>query len=637
MSYKFLEPIQVGTQTIKNRVVYLAMAKMWSGQDGTVSPKDLAYISSLAQGGVGLIIPGGMNVDPTWPSQLPMQPGIYSDHFLPGLMALAETGHQNGAKILFQLWHGGEVNYSGVQPPTINDISVEKIHEIQDKFEDAAKRAIAAGADGIEFQMCHTYLANQFLSPLWNHRTDEYGIDTLENQLRFSIECITRLRKAIGPDKILAVKMQGYDCAEGGITPELTAKFAPYVEKAGADMITVSGGGSLTDLTGMSGDGKRAEGWKVPGAKAVKEVVSIPVAASGSIRHPEYANSIIADGSCDMVGIGRGIFAEREWVNKCAEGREDEMRYCISCLNCWNFSLFPEQSNCSVNPWAGRELEQKPLRQDGDGRVVAIVGAGPAGMEAAVTLKQRGFEPVVFEKGSKIGGNVHLAKMPPNKYKFQWAVGYYERMAKKLGLDIRFDTEATAENILALDPYAVLIAAGSNVSELPVEGLTEDKVIQSRTILENNMELSGKKLVLIGGGLTGVESALYLRYQGNEVSVVDFAPPPSTSQLDAMNFMMEAALDYGHALMSGIQLYYKHKVVCYKDGKLIIEGVEDGERKELEADLVVLSTGVKPNDSLYWQLLMGGRKNVYKVGDANFCDKIVKAVQAGSKFGTLLK
>ena len=219
-------------------------------------------VVQLFKGGAGLIIPGGMNVDPTWPSQLPMQPALYHDMFIPSLMKLAEAGKINGAKILFQLWHGGAVNYSGVEPPTVNDIDVAKIREIQDKFEDAARRAIIAGADGVEFQMCHTYLANQFLSPAFNHRSDEYGAQNLENQLRFSIEKIKRIRAVIGPDKILAVKLQGYDCTDNGITPEMAAQFAPYVEKAGADMITVSGGGSLTDITGMSGDGKRAEGWQ---------------------------------------------------------------------------------------------------------------------------------------------------------------------------------------------------------------------------------------------------------------------------------------------------------------------------------------------------------------------------------------
>ena len=214
------------------------------------------------------------------------------------------------------------------------------------------------GCDGIEFQMCHTYLANQFLSPLWNHRTDEYGFDTLENRTRFSVETLGMIRQIIGPDKILAVKLQGFDYPEGegpdgndGITPAMAAEYAKVIEPL-VDLITVSAGGTLTGRDDiMTGDVYRAEGWKVPAAEQVKAAVSIPVAASGNIRHPEFVDKIISEGKCDMVGIARGIYAEKEWVKKCEEGREDELRYCISCMNCWNTNPFAtDVSNCSVNP-----------------------------------------------------------------------------------------------------------------------------------------------------------------------------------------------------------------------------------------------------------------------------------------------
>lgn len=637
MKYQFLEPIQIGSQTVKNRVVFLAMAKMFSGFDGVVSDRDVAYIASVAKGGVGLIIPGAMVIDPEWPSVIPMQMMISSDAFLPGLKRLADAAHENGAKILFQLWHPGAVNYSGKQPPTIDELTTEQIHSIQQKFHDCAKRAIAAGADGVEFQMCHTYLANQFLSPLFNHRTDEYGLSTLENQLRFSVETLSLIRSAIGPDKILAVKLQGTDCREGGITPEMAATFAPYVEKAGADMISVSGGGSLTDITGMSGDGTRAEGWKVPAAKLVKSVVKIPVCATGSIRHPEFASQIIQDGDCDLIGMGRGIYAENEWVKKCAEGREKEMRYCISCMNCWNTNMAPHQSGCSVNPFAGREYEKPPLKIDGNDRVVVIVGAGPAGLEAAVTLKQRGFHPIVLEKSSRIGGNINLAKMPPNKGKLQWAVDYYENMIQLLDIDVRYNTEATADLVASLHPYSVLIAAGSKANALSVPGLEQCEVHQSRDVLEQEMSLTGRAIVVIGGGLVGIETALYLRARDNEVSIVDFAPAPSLNQLDAMNFTMEGALEYGHCLEQGIRLYYRHKVHAYKNGALYVESVESGETVQIPANVVILSAGRKPNSSLYDELIARGLQRIYKVGDANVCDKIVRAVQNGSKYAYALK
>ena len=643
MSHSFLEPIKIGSQTLKNRIVFLAMAKSWSGFDGKASQRDLDYIASIAAGGAGLVIPGGMVIDGEWPSRLPLEYCIYDDSFLPGLTKLAAVAHENGAKILFQLWHGGQVDYSGGNPPTINELSIEQIKNIQAKYVSAAKRAMKAGADGVEFQTCHTYLANQFLSPLWNHRTDEYGYDTLENRSRFAVETIKLLREAIGPDKILSVKMQGFDFPEGegvpvygndGITPDMAAEVAPLFEAAGADMLTVSAGGTLTGRDDiMTGDVHRAEGWKVPAASKVKKAVRIPVVATGNIRHPDYMDEIISNGDCDMIGMGRGLLAEHEFVNKCAAGKENTLRYCLSCMQCWNVDMMgKDQSNCSVNPYAGREGSKHELVKNGAGRVVVIVGAGPAGMEAAVTLKQRGFEPIVLEKENRIGGNINIAKKPPYKGRFQLAVGYYENMAKELNIDVRLGTEATVESILALKPYSILIAAGSKVVKLPVEGLDGDNVLQSRDVLDHDMQFTGKKFAVIGGGITGMETALYLKAQGNDVDVVDFAPMfPLFAGMD-MRYMMEAALETRHCQEQGVGLYYENKVLRYADGKLYIESVKDGAQQALDADVVIISAGVKPNDDLYNALRAAGHPSVWKVGDANICDKIVKAVQNGSKY-----
>lgn len=643
MKHAFLEPIKVGQQELKNRVVYLGMAKSYSGFDGVVQRQDVSYIKSIAKGGVGLFVTGAMVVDDQMPGCLPMAPALYADKFVPGVKMLADAAHENGTKILFQLWHGGCLDYSGMtQPKSINEYTHEDIKRIQDCFVAAAKRAIAAGADGIEFQMCHTYLANQFLSPLWNQRTDEYGIDTLENQTRFSVECLKALREAIGPDKILSVKLQGFDYPKGegfngndGLQPEDAVKFAPIVEACGVDTITISAGGTLTGKEDiMSGGVNRTEGWKVPVAAMVKKVVSIPVVATGTIRHPAFADEIINNGSCDMIGMARGLFAEREWVNKCAEGREDELRYCISCRNCNNglVPMFaPDQSGCSVNPFAGREGSQHPLKVNGNGRKVVIVGAGPAGLEAAVTLKQRGFEPIVFEKENRLGGNINIAKKPPMKGRFHWAITYYENMVKKLGIEVRLGTEATKENILDLEPYSILFASGSLVTTPPIEGLAQAKTIQSRDILDQDMKFDGKKIVVIGGGISGMETAMYLKEQGNHVELVDFAPPFPTSMTDP-RYMFEADMEQKCCREMGVLLHYENKVVKYADDKLVIEDANTGKQTALDVDIIVLATGVKSNNALYNELIAAGHPSVWKTGDANVTGKIVKAVQNGSKF-----
>ena len=637
MGHKFLEPIQIGSQTVKHRIISLAMAKCYSGMDGSVSSRDVAYIESIAKGGVGIVIPGAMVIDPTWPSTLPMQPIINDDKYIPGLARLTDAAHKNGAKILFQLWHPGQVDYSGGNPPTINEMTVEQFKGIQRQFQDAAVRAKKAGADGIEYQMCHNYLGAQFLSPLFNHRTDEYGIDTLENQLRFSMETLHILREAIGDDMILAVKLQGFDGQEGGITPELAASFAPYIEKAGADMITVSAGGSLTGVNVMSGDGTRAEGWKVAASSQVKEQVSIPVCATGNIRHPQYVDKIIKDEKCDMVGMGRGIFAEREWVKKCAEGREDELRYCISCMNCWNYGFIPDQSGCSVNPYAGREEARKELKKDGNGRVVAVVGAGPAGCEAALTLAERGFKPVLFEKRGKIGGMINVAKVPPHKEKMDWFVKYYENMLAKSEVDLRLNTEATTESILALDPYAVVVAAGSNVAQFPVKGFDAKNVLQARDVLEEKMKLEGKDIIVIGAGLTGIETGLYLKEQGKNIVILDFAKRPSLENAGmGGEATMEMALEMARAEGEGIVIKHSHKVLELADGVLKAEDMLADKEVEFPADYVILSAGIKPADHIYHELKAMGRPMVHKIGDANLNGKIVTAVQAGNKYACSL-
>lgn len=384
----------------------------------------------------------------------------------------------------------------------------------------------------------------------------------------------------------------------------------------------------------MSGDVHRAEGWKVPAATMVKNAVSVPVVATGSIRHPDFVDQIINDGKCDMVGMGRGILAEREWVKKCAEGREDELRYCISCMNCFNVNPFSyEQTNCSVNPFALREGSKRPIVQDGDGRLVAVIGAGPAGMEAAVTLKQRGFDVVVFDKRDEIGGNLHVAKKPPFKGKFEWAIDYYKSMAKKLNITMKLGKEVTAQEVLALKPYSILVATGSNVISIPLEGLDQVQTVQAHDVLANDMQFANKKVVVIGGGITGLETALYINRQGtNQVSVVDMLPEWPVDMLD-MRYQNEALLEVRHCNDQGVALFYNNKVVKFADGKLFIESTKDGEAKALPADVIVLSVGVKPNDALWQELLASGHPSVWKAGDAIATGKINKAVLHGSKFG----
>ncbi len=651
--YSFLNPIQVGNTTLKNRIIYPAMGKSLASEDGYVTDRYIEYFRNIARGGVAMITTGIMVIDPEWHYISVRQPWLSDDRFLPGLRKLTEAIHREDCRIMFQPWQSGEAGQptggDAPDPVTVNDLSLEEIRRIQQQWFDASRRAKEAGADGIEFHLAHTYLPSQFMSPYFNHRTDAYGSDTIENSLRFSLEIIDRIMKELVDDTFMVTaKINGDDFVPGGTTIRRTVEACKLLERAGVAMITVNGGGALTDITGMSDNGRRPEGWKVPFAEAVKHAVRIPVAASGSLRHPEFVDGILRAGKCDLAAIGRGILAEPEWVRKAAEGREDEMRCCISCMFC--FSRTEEgTAGCSVNPFAKRELEKKPLVRDGNGRTVVVAGAGPAGLEAAVTLAERGFRVRILEKRGDIGGLVAFAALPPGKAKLNWMLDYYRRQIQRLGIRVRLNTEATAERIAEEEPYAVVLACGSREFIPEIEGIHGRKVVGYRQVFEkikdeadgtdpvdgenlsagNGVGTEGaavKNVVILGGGLTGVELAHLLKSRGCSVEILELLPPPE-------NPSMEQKLALAAAGACGVELLYRQKVERISEGTVQGTDLESGRKFEKKADLIIRSMGIRPEDSLEETLRERYGDRLYRIGDCRRNGKISTAVSDGADLG----
>lgn len=381
---KLLEPIKIGNMELRNRVVLSAMAKYFC-TNGYIGREYCEYYRNIAHGGTALIIPGIMCVEPKWYGQHE-QPFLNDDKYIPGLKMAIYAVHEEGAKFACQLWMPGHLPYTqedypeenGQKIAAVNYIPREMIPELQQKYVDAAVRCAKAGTDAIEWHMAHNYLPEQFYSPYFNHRTDEYGAQNVENAMRFSVEVIDRIKAACPGVEVIA-KMNGSDFHEGTASMQWLGDAAVILEQHGVSMITVNGGGVISRLTGMSADGNEEEGWKVPFAEVVKKRVSIPVAACGSLRHPDYIDSIIEAGKCDLVALGRQLFAEPEFCNKIAEGREDELKFCVSCMHCLTKTKFgPNQPGCTVNPRGRREFcIPRELNVNGDGLPVAVVGAGP--------------------------------------------------------------------------------------------------------------------------------------------------------------------------------------------------------------------------------------------------------------------
>lgn len=623
---KLLEPLKVGNMELRNRVILSAMAKYFC-TNGYIGREYIEYYRTIAHGGTAMITPGIMCVDPKWYGQHE-QPFLNDDKYIPGLKAAIDAVHGEGAKFSCQLWMPGHLPYTqadyietnGPKLVAVNYMSREMIGEMQQKYVEAAIRCAKAGTDAIEWHMAHNYLPEQFYSPYFNHRTDEYGAQNVENAMRFSLEIIDRIKKEC-PDVEIVAKMNGTDCHEGEASMEWLGNAAVMLEQHGVSLITVNGGGVMSRLTGMSADGNQEEGWKVKYAEVVKNRVNIPVAACGSLRHPDYIDGIINDGKCDAVALGRQLFAEPEFCNKIAQGREDELKYCVSCMHCLTKTPFgPTQPGCTMNPRGRREYcMADTLNVNGDGLPVAVVGAGPAGLEAAVTLTKRGFDVTVFEKSDRLGGAVNLADAPIGKYKLGWLIDYYERMIKKLNIRVKLNTECTAEVLREMKPYAVFVATGSDEFIPPIEGITSENVISVRDYIAQKPEISGKKVVVLGAGQTGLEAARMLA-AGNDVTVIDMMP-------DAIPANTDHRLDLFYAKDAGVKTLLGHKILRINADSVAAADVNSGAEKLVPCDIVVVALGVRPVTGLYDEV-KDEFENVIKLGDSVKPGFIVHATTA---------
>ena len=523
MKDPLFNPIKIGGLEIKNRI-YLPAMHMNMAEDYLVTEKLVEFYAERARGGVGMISVGYATVDEL--SGSTMNIGAHKDEFIPGLKQLADSIKENGARGAVQLNHAGRYNFSfftgGKKPvapspvpsrmtkETPRELKIEEIGEIVENFAQAARRVKEAGFDAVEVLSGTGYLISEFLSPLTNLRTDEYG-GSYDNRMRFGREVMQRIKAVTGSDYPLIVRMNGNDFMPGGQGRKELAVYAQALADVGVDALCINVGWHEARVPQITTSVPRGVFGYL--AKGIKERVNVPVIASHRINDPATAREMIADGACDMVAMGRPLIADPYLPEKAATGREKEIVHCIACAQgCFDHLFKLKQVECLCNPKAGHEKECRLQVSDSPAKVM-VVGGGPAGMSAALAAVECGHEVVIYEKENRLGGQLYLASAPPGRAEF-------EELAKDLATQVAVQkirvvlNTAVDEKILDDEnPGTVILATGAKPITPPIPGVELAHVVQSWDVLLNRVS-TGQKVVVIGGGAVGVETALFLGEKG---------------------------------------------------------------------------------------------------------------------------
>lgn len=629
-------PARIGNLEIKNRLIMPAMGTGMQAEDGSVTDQLYHYHRVRAAGGTGMITVEIAGVHPTTKGS---GLAIYDDRYIPGLKRLADVIHEGGAKACIQLWHAGRqlnsfitgmpiVAPSPIPCPLCQEepkaLSVEEIQELVEAYGDAARRAKEAGFDCIELHGAHGYLIAQFMSPYSNKRTDEYG-GTLENRARFAFEIIDNVRKKVGPDFPILYRLSGEEKVEGGLTIEDTRKIAPMLVERGVNCIHVSVGvyESLRyTVPPMDCD----RGFNAWAAEEVKKVVNVPVVAVGRINDPYLAEEILSQGKADFIGVGRSLLTDPDWPNKVQSGRYEEMRHCIACNQGCVDRLLLEQKHatCILNPACGREEEFvfEPVKEK---KKVVVIGGGPAGMEAARIAKDRGCDVVLFEKADKLGGQWRLAGKPPRKDEIAGDVEWLIKNLYRSGVDVRLNTAGSIENVKAEKPDVIILATGAVPTKPSVEGVNNPNVFLATEVLEDPSKV-GDKVVIVGGGPTGLETAEFLGEMGKKVTVVEMLEDVGQTIGPARKqFLFERLKEYGVELRPRTRLE-----------KITGDGVEIccETNSFVPADSVVIATGIESNNELKDKLSSIAKVEV--IGDALEPRKVTHAFYEANRVARAL-
>jgi mycofactocin system FadH/OYE family oxidoreductase 2 len=667
--FKYLfTPLQIGRVTIRNRIVQTAHAKQYGDffdNYALPSERDARYYAERAKGGTGLVIMEEQMVHPTSTGGPHRLACGYRKEVIPRYKMIADMVHEFGGVIFGQINHVGSLcagdqvdDYHEVWAPSAipglntnvkiaKEMEIEDIKEVIAGFAQTAINSRESGLDGVELHGAHGYLIWQFLSPICNKRTDEYG-GNLDSRMSFALEVIDVVRSAVGSDFVVGIRMNGDEFSPGGLVLEDTKEICKRLEATGKiDYISVSGGQPWDVLPiRFAVPMSYPPGFYVHLAAGIREVVkSVPIICIGRISDPVMAEQILADGQADMVGMTRALICDPELPNKAREGRLEDIRRCMACnQGCTMRGWASLPIGCVQNPATGREkrLGIGTLKPASLIKRVMIIGGGPAGLKAAEVAARRGHKVLLYEKEQEIGGQVSLAAKTPTRAEFGEAVRYLITQVNKLGVEIHVGVEVDLGTVKAVNPDAIVVATGlrtlpvafspSRLVEEEIGGANQENVVTVWDVLSEKVEV-GRRVVVVDGDetLRAVGTAEWLAERGKEVEIVTPSPklgswislaqdPSFTSRLTEKEVKVTTNSEVRRISGSDVVIYDRASSMEKK-----IEGV----------DTVVWAAGYKPNDELYFQL-KGQFANVIRIGDCVVPRSVEFAIWEGEEAGRAL-
>lgn len=666
-------PICIGDVEIPNRVCHVPTDISSANADGSVNQRVITYHEEIAKGGCGLVIVGASTPDRATGRPTVTCLSVDEDPFIPGLAELAEAMHRHGARCAVQIQHPGrqaawprknlisasdqvldvpgsaghEVVYveDAAKGKSIRAMTVEEIYELVEKFAEGAWRVQQAGFDCVELHAAHGYLIAQFMSPYVNKRHDRFG-GSFSGRMRFPLEIIARIQRKCGKAFPIGVRYSGVEWVEGGRELDETVQIARLLEQNGVLFLDISAGIFEAPAAVMD-PMYYPQGWNTYTAEEVKRHVKIPVITSHTLRDPDYCEKILAEGKADMAGLSRQMIADPYWANKAFEGRQKDIRKCISCLvGCWQESLMIKRHlRCAINPAIGDERfihldpVEKPVR-------VAVVGGGPGGMEAARIATLRGHQVTLFEKTGELGGAILFCCTAPGKHKMRWYADWLRDQIRKLGVEVRLRTSPSVDELRTFD--AVIAATGGRVARPDVPGIAQSWVCTFEDVLHCQMAACeffpqdkpapiecGNSVLIWGDHFGAADAAERIAAEGRQVVIVtehrEFASWMEPCHRDVM--IKRFAGGNGEGLkgkpfVHPVTVVPNTTVTEIRLGGEVLLLDHEFHKSTLTVDTVVLAQ-VASETGLYKDLLAAGVR-VVRVGDCREVRNLRAAVTEGA-------